>query len=158
MAWSKLDFYHVGGLHGFYMILTKRFHAIIDKIPRVVNQIITLLFVNFTWILFRSGSFEVSRGMAKAIFQNQWGALPEEICSFMHIPILHELAGEKLPHWMETVLILIIIGIMLFESKNIEEKAKGLKHNVFSVCCVVFVLVISILSFSGMSTFLYAYF
>lgn len=79
---SSWTFVLWGTMHGCFMILTKHFQHVINKIPKLINHIITLLFLNFTWILFRAESFATLRQMVAALLSNKWGNLNSIISSF----------------------------------------------------------------------------
>ena len=147
-----------GTLHGSFMILTKHFKKYVDKVPKIVSRIITLLFVNFCWILFRANSMENFRQMMKSIFQGNWGMLHEDLCGFFEISVLKYFPGLTLPYWLCAVTILIAGFWITLSCKNVQEKAENLKYSVASCIWTAIVVVFSILSLSGVSTYIYAYF
>lgn len=147
-----------GALHGIFLILSKRYKRLLDKLPRIINRIITLMFVNAAWILFRAGSFDEVKEMFRALGSNQWGALNIELSSFFHNSFLRSFPGGFLPDNTEAYLAVAIVGMMIFLGKNITEKAQQLKYNKLTILWTAGVMVISILSFSGISSFIYANF
>lgn len=147
-----------GALHGSFMVLTKHFGSFVDKIPKLVNRIITLLFVNFCWILFRANSLSTLRQMMKSIFQGKWGGLDENLCRFFKIPVLDHFTGLALPYWLCAVVILAGAVWIVLCSRNVQEKAKHLQYSAISCAWTVIVSIFSILSLSGVSTYIYAYF
>ena len=147
-----------GTLHGSFMILTKHFKKYVDKVPKIVSRIITLLFVNFCWILFRANSMENFRQMMKSIFQGNWGMLHEDLCGFFEISVLKYFPSLTLPYWLCAVTILTAGFWITLSCKNVQEKAENLKYSVASCIWTAIVVVFSILSLSGVSTYIYAYF
>lgn len=147
-----------GGLHGCFMIVTKHFKGIFDKIPRFMNKAITLLFVNFCWILFRAESLGVFRQMMKAIFQRQWGGLNEDLCEFFKIPFLDNIVVSELPDWLGAMVILLGAVWITLGCRNVQERIEHLKYSALSCVWAVVIAILSILSFSGVNIFIYAYF
>ena len=144
-----------GGLHGCFMIFTKRFKNLFDRMPVFLNKCITLFFLNFTWVLFRSQSFTVFKQMVKAVTQNEWGKLNAEICACFRPVILH---GLDLPDWIYAVLSLLIVIYIVLKCKNVQERAGHMEYSLKSCIWVLFVAVLSILSLSGVNTFVYSLF
>ena len=146
-----------GAMHGLFMIIFRCCRGAFERLPRIVNKFILLAFVNFTWILFRAGSFQTFCGMMKAFGRNEWGALDQDICSEM-VPVWMNLSGTGLPDWFWAVAMLLEALTVIFGCKNVQEKAASLKYSFASGLWVVFVAVFSLLSMSGVSSFVYALF
>lgn len=146
-----------GLLHGCFMVFTRCFKKYVEKIPAFINRVLTLLFVNFAWILFRSESFSEFNQMIKAIFQNQWGILNKHISDFFQPSLLQNLE-LNIPNWIYPSFILAIVLVILFRCKNVQEKASELKYSKALCIWVTFVAVLSLLSFSGVTTFVYSNF
>ncbi len=144
-----------GGLHGCFMVLTRRFKKVFDKIPVFLNKCITLVFVNFAWILFRSNSFTVFKQMIKTIIRNDWGNLNDEICACFKPVVLENV---NCPVWLYAAASLLIVGYILLKCKNAQEQAESIKYSVRSCAWVLAVAVLSILSLSGVNTFVYSLF
>ncbi len=144
-----------GGLHGCFMIFTKRFKNLFDRIPVFLNKCITLLFINFTWVLFRSQSFTVFKQMVKAMTKNEWGKLNDEISTCFRPVILYSLDW---PDWIYAVLSLLISVYIVLKCKNVQERAEHMGYSLKSCIWVLLVAVLSILSLSGVNTFVYSLF
>lgn len=144
-----------GGMHGLFMVLTKHFHKMIDRIPRILCQGITLLFLNFTWIVFRAGSFTVLKQMADGMLHNTWGRLDEKLCGFF-VPVVLE--DSACPVRFCAVLFMLAAVVIVLKCKNVQERAECLTYSVRSCVWVLAVMLLSVLSLSGMSTFVYSLF
>lgn len=142
----------------FFMILTKHFENFIVKIPRKVNRAITLLFVNFCWILFRANSMDDFGQMMKTIFQGQWGGLNKDLCGFFSISLLNYFTYLKLPYWFCASAVLVGAVWIILCCRNVQEKAEHFKYSSVSFIWTAAVAIWSILSLSGVSTYIYAYF
>lgn len=147
-----------GLLHGCFMIITKHYAKVFDKIPDFINRCITLLFVNFTWILFRAGSLSKFRQMLHAILKWDWGMLNENISQvFSGLGIINgELLSIPTCFWA-FVSIAILIWCVL-KTKNVEERAEKMKFSACSCIGVSLLLCVCVLSLSGVSTFIYSLF
>ena len=145
-----------GFLHGAAMVLHRIFGKWFSRLPSAFNWLITLLFVNTAWILFRAGSFGVTLDMFRVLFSNRWGALQAEVGD----AFLNYLMGNisVIPSWGIAVAYLAVgFGIVLF-GRNLYEKTQEECLSVKSGIVVVLLLVLSTLSLSGVSTYVYANF
>lgn len=147
-----------GILHGLFMIFTKKYLNIITKIPNWVNQCITLIFVNFTWIFFRAGSLSVSLDMIKRLLTFQWGNLCQEVCQPFEFRLYSNLISEYVPLDIWTFAILVLILCFVLLGKNVQEYADKLKYSVGSCIIMVLISIYSVCSFGGISSFIYSNF
>lgn len=147
-----------GALHGFFMIITKCFHGVFDRIPDFINRCITLLFVNFAWILFRSGSFTTFKGMMQAFMKLDWGILNVNITDCFKPLIFINFNYFNIAGWIWTVGTIIILCCFIFKAKNVGEKSRNLNYSVFSCMKISLVAIMCLLSFSGVSSFIYSMF
>lgn len=145
-----------GFLHGLFLLLTKKAARIIERIPGWVNWCVTLLFVNAAWILFRAGSFGVFREMCKVLLANDWGALHPELCRLTRSFIWAWIPG--FPDWAGALLYLFLSGIIVLKCKNAIQKAQDFDFSWHSGAFTVIILILSVLSFSNVSTYIYANF
>lgn len=86
-----------GGIHGIAMIFNRRFKCYIEKIPKIISQAITFLFVNFAWIVFRSGNFHTLKGMCFAIVKGGWGTLSPIVGSAFRLEDAEKILGIYIP-------------------------------------------------------------
>lgn len=145
-----------GFLHGACLVITKKFKQGIDKVPDMIKWAFTFLFVNATWILFRAESFGTLKDMCRVLLSNNWGGLNEEMCAAFD----HYLWGwlPAFPDWGIACFYLILAAIIVLKCKNVEEKAEKLSYDYHSMILTVVILVLSILSFSDVQTYIYANF
>lgn len=156
--WHGADWTFVlwGLSHGILMVLTRALQKYIEKIPKVITGIFTFLFVDFTWILFRSGSFTVFIQMISRIFSNTWGAINSEIINAISIPALSQIPW--MPGWLVTLLIILLVIFMMFFCKNTQEKTVTLNYKIVPGLWLVFLAVLCVLSLSQKSTYVYSLF
>lgn len=145
-----------GAFHGAAMV----FHRIVgkrtDRLPSVLNWLVTFLFVNAAWILFRAGSFGTTVSMFRILFSNRWGGLQAEVSDAFLNYLTRSI--PFLPPWgIAAGYLAVGLGSVLF-GRNLYERSGeewlGIKNGI----TVVILLVLSTLSFSGISTYVYANF
>lgn len=152
-----------GLLHGIANVLNRLFKKPWEYIPQFIRIILTFCFVNFSWILFRSDSLDVCFKMLKHIFSG-WenGAVISsgllECFNVIELTYIEEHIGfltnltAKIPS-LNMWLVLSVSLFLVFFTKNCHEKEYKPKLGNAILCIIL--LVWSILSLSGLSTFLY---
>lgn len=144
-----------GLLHGLFMILSRRVSAVFDKIPLVLNKAFTFLFVSLAWILFRSDSFSAAGKMYRALFRGGQGA-GEELYRQLWLPLWRDAFGWSIPVWIDTIIVFLFSGFLIFFCKNAEERSRTLHYGIFEGAAVIMVFILSIFTFSGASSYIYA--
>lgn len=157
-AWTFIVW---GMLHGVARVLHKVFQKQWDAVPKAIRWFLTFVFINFTWIFFRAESLTQAGIMLKKVFTSfEWrvqsGLLQQfDVLEFTYI---EEHVGSLL-NIVKTypqihLLIVMCIGLFLvLVPKNLYEKEfrPGMGNALVSVILLVW----CVLSFSGVSTFLY---
>lgn len=150
-----------GVLHGVVQILYRIFAKIWDKLPRVLTWAVTFVFVNLTWIIFRAESLRDAVQLFYNIFSGKPGGISVgliecfNIIEFTyleeHIAILGSIIA-KTPTLHIYVMLAISFGITLFGKNCYEKKFVPTWPNALG--CIV-MMTWSVLSLSGLSSFLY---
>lgn len=143
-----------GILHGIANVLCRLFDKQIRKIPRWINWCVTFVFLNLTWVVFRAESipqvFQLLRRISAGGF-----AISNELTH-----ILTEITLISIPYprlSLETVLA-IYTGMVLAVSlicPNTTEVIRSGKHKPLLLLISIGLFLLSMLSLSGVSTFLY---
>lgn len=139
-----------GLLHGLFLVVTKAFKTIFDRTPKILNWMVTFLFINITWILFRTESLGGTLLVIKAIAQSDWGKIDSGISDVFSSDFI-----RFIPEYIVPFMFLAIILLVVLTCNNVYESAVKAKYNFFRGALVITVLLLSILSLSGISTFLY---
>ena len=147
-----------GLLHGLFMIFTKHFKSVINKIPGFINHIVTFLFVNFTWIIFRSESFGTLRDFIYVFLRNDWGGIDTSILDTMLPSFLTQLLPQTAGNSVIALILLIILMLITLCAKNTQERILLKPLGMTSMVWVLLIGILSIFSMSGINTFIYAYF
>ena len=161
---ASYNFIVWGLIHGTGISLSKLLKDKMEKLPRFVRQAGTFVFVNITWVFFRAETLTD----AVSFFR--------QFVNFKKIPVNIELVAKATPDEMQLIqwLILnsgnrppylsgcvIIIGFLLICTfismycKNSTVRLKTLKLRGLTVATTVIMLVMSILSLSGVTEFIY---
>lgn len=150
-----------GFIHGIASVLYRMSKNIWDKIPRLLRQMMTFLFVNLTWIFFRADSLNSAFMLLdKLVKPWQWQISETLIEQFDlleftyvedHVIVLKTFV-EQFP-FGHLVIILTIALLLVFVPRNCQEKKfiPGTGNAAGSIILLVW----SIVSLSGLTTFLY---
>ena len=154
-----------GVCHGIFSILTRMTKKYIDKIPGFIQWIVTFIFLNVTWTIFRADSILDAVRIIKIAFSGEFARISESMAQSVWIvenniieTVLTACTGYdlayKFPEWV--LLLVITIGfIFIALKKNAYEKMKIFKPTFMNVFVTAVLLVWCICSFAGVSTFLY---
>lgn len=147
-----------GAVHGALLILHRKFSKRLGRVPHYLKVLITFLIINFTWIIFRAGSllqlkesmdalfrwkgFTINSGLMKCFDGIGFGVLQNEYCPLIAVGIF---------------LLVAFLTVFTFpNTQEVVEKKLFLNRKVATV--LIIGAVISILSFSNVTTYIYAMF
>ncbi len=147
-----------GSIHGAGIVFNKIFKSKINKIPVILRWCVTFVFINFTWLLFRADSIYQFFFIMKHLFSFNFHPISSEITeSFINNNLLFifdkiGFANIKLAF---VLLLLVLILLASVFMKNTSEKLNSFKPSRKNAVISSVLLFLSIVSFSGISTFLY---
>ena len=150
-----------GVIHGIANVLNRIFKKVWDKIPRVIGWLATFLFVDFTWILFRAQSLKHVKIIMKKIFlSHKWKLSSQlleqfDILEFTYIEEHVGFLQDFITKYPAIHMLLFLVGAMLIAliPQNCQEKK--FVPNVRNAVGSIVMLVWSVVSLSGLATFLY---
>lgn len=150
-----------GGVHGLALVIDKAYKNYIKKIPKVISWAVTFAFINFAWVLFRAESFtEVYKVLLNlGIFS--FKGLSGELLKQFRTPILHYIAVHLGVSTMPfngmyyAVLYFGIAMVLICFHRNAKECAERKHIGTISAIATGILMALCIVSFSGISTFLY---
>ena len=148
-----------GLMHGIAMALERITKSRYEKLPKAIRWIVTFAFINMTWVIFRAGSVTEAVAMLKQVFVGGWSfAINAELTETLLQPTLISIANRIVG--LPVVSILAFAGVLLtvLLLKNSTERLKTFKPCARTWVRTYFLLILSILSLSGVSTFLYSNF
>ncbi|MBQ7714330.1 MAG: MBOAT family protein [Clostridia bacterium] len=150
-----------GLLHGAAQVIYRALKKPIDKIPYAVTCIATFIFVSITWVFFRAVTIPDALQMLSGIFKGGFTLSAELTETLLNIIPISVVTNVLHFNWtLKALLIAIMAGTcaVCFFTKNVQEKAKTFSPSVLNLISTAFLLVWSMLSLSGVSTFLYSNF
>ena len=149
-----------GVLHGVFSLLTRMFDKPVKKMHPVLSWLITFGFINITWIYFRADSIGQANLIVKNILKCNFGSINSSILNAFSLPEFSLLssifrhgifADSRLYFLLFTAFAFFAVLFM----KNTNERIRTYKPTISISCISVVLLVWCIISFSGVSTFLY---
>lgn len=150
-----------GILHGLANILCRLFKNGWEKLPKVLRWLMTFTFVDLAWVLFRSKTISEAKCMYQKIFSNWQGGLSTSflnnfrIIEFTyiedHVDVVKSLV-VKFPAFY--VCFVLVLGFLLVLIPKNSQEVKFVPNIRNGIGCVI-LLVWTILSLSGITTFLY---
>lgn len=142
-----------GALHGVAMVLTKALKRYGERIPRILKRSMTLLFINFTWIIFRTAGLKELREVFYAFLKGGISINPD---LFQFFGIAGNRTGEYAILY-SILLLFSVIGILVFLliAPNAKEAAEKMKYKVWHGFVAAGIIALCILHFSGVSSFVY---
>lgn len=151
-----------GVLHGIFSVITKFFNKFFEKLHPALNWIVTFSFVNITWILFRANTLSDAFAVIRRIGSMNFGAINSNILTQFKldgVEVLLTTFFEKGLYGIKPELYLlafVMVAFVLFLGcKNVNEKMDEFRPTLIKSIFSVVLLLWSLISLSGMSTFLY---
>lgn len=152
-----------GAMHGVIYVLNRIFKKGIEKIPKVLTWAATIVFFMFSLIFFRAESVSQAVLLIKRLFREGFDLpwVPTDLAACYQMEEfwypLKVLGVDKLP-FSQYYMMFALIGagwLVMLLCKNVNEKMESKSTSVWNavVCAVLFLW--NIVSFSGVSSFLY---
>lgn len=135
-----------------------------QKIKHAVCVFLTFLYVNVAWIFFRAPSVKDAISLIKTVFSFQFGRINWNLADcfnldeFWYVIKVLRLDGWQYANYILMVLILAAVLLLVFFGENAVNFVKKVKPGIIHVVFMVILFVWSVLSFSGVSSFLYVNF
>ena len=150
-----------GVMHGIAQIFNRFFDVKWEKCNQVFRWLVTFSFINIMWLFFRADSIGQAWELLIRVIKMETLTISEDLYKCFVLPEIKWLVGcvtpmekliEKINGFYMWVTLLMVFGICLNE-KNIKEKK--FYPNILTAIKCSWLLIWSIISFSGVSVFLY---
>lgn len=156
---ASWNFVFWGGVHGVFLIITRQFKNFFERLHPALNWLITFSFVNVTWVFFRADSLPMAIDMLNRIAICDFGEISMDILSFFKLSEIEFLLQgstieSKYPFFLLNIFLFISM-LLILGSRNSYEKMETQKLTICKSVTTVLLLVWCIISFSGVSSFLY---
>lgn len=156
-----------GVLNGISVIFAKLFKKPLNALKqkcKAIPWLFTFLFINIMWIYFRADSISLANQMIKSVFSFDFGSVNPEFISavmtaeFETVSWLLGNFSQSLADMYGYTLFAVFFIFAIFASvklKNTNERLLSFKPDTKRLIVSSFLLVWSVISLSGVSTFLY---
>ncbi len=152
-----------GIMHGIASITDRIFKKRIEKTNSVFNWLRTFLFLNISWTIFRADSISNALRILKNILQFNFAPLSPEITNAFILPEFKAITTLlHLDYWVESsyknIYLILFFAFAFFAilcMKNTSERVETFKPNTKIAIVSSILFVWSVISLTGVSTFLY---
>lgn len=149
-----------GVIHGLGNVVTRAGRNIWDRFPKALRWLATFLFVNVTWVLFRADSLGQAAAFLKRLAHFETRGIQEGLAACFSLPELTYLSGKlriaavtSRIYGFDMWAFLAAAFVVLLCFKNCSETE--FRPTAARAVYTVVLLVWSIMSLSGITTFLY---
>lgn len=149
-----------GVMHGLVMIGERIFKEKVERIHPALRWAYTFIFVSVAWVIFRADSLEVAVTLLKQILDFNFTSLSGAISPAFGCVLIQKVLGYMgtLGVYFQSTLPVYLMLAALFAvlwCKNTNERLDQFKSSKLNAIISAILLVLSIISLSGESTFLY---
>lgn len=156
-----------GILHGIAMVIDRIFKERIERGNPILNWIMTFVFINLTWVMFRADSIAEAILFYKKLLSFDFGNTTMltsiinifqtiEITTIKNILPIFKSIDES--YHISIQLFITFILFTILGIKNTNERIENFKPNKRLSIVVIILVIASIMSMSQVTTFLYANF
>lgn len=138
-----------------------RNHRMLRRLSHGVCVLLTFLYVNIAWVFFRASSVKEGVQFLRRLLMGGTGKVSRSIAEAFNLDefwyVIKVLHLDRLPdsYFYVMVLFLIVCLLFIWVSPNAVQIAKKCRLNAAVVLLAAVLFVWSVISFSGVSTFLY---
>lgn len=143
-----------GILHGLANMICRMAKPLLQKIPNPINWLLNFAFLNVTWVIFRAESLDQAWALLKQITAGGFG-INAELTETLLQPTLISVPAQFLPFIGVIIAYTLLVLTVSVCAKNTNEAVAAFRATFRSMCLNFILFIISILSLSGVSTFLY---
>lgn len=156
-----LPFLLWGGMHGAATVLYRRFHEQYDRLHIATQWFLTFSFVSIAWIPFRLSSLQdVYVILSHGVYLSKLGAMPKallEVFKLKEFGLLGSYAKIIYSHLWVVALAFVVLGLFAaMNGRNTREITEAFRPSFWTGIVTVLLLAWSIMSFSGVGSFIYA--
>lgn len=148
-----------GGIHGLFVVITRRFSGFFNKLHPALNWLITFSFFNVTLVIFRADTIPQAITILGKAVSWDFSGVDTALFELISSPELSEILSifsleQKYPPILLTAYFAVAL-LTVLGSRNACEKMQSFRPTAFNMMTTLFLLVWSVFSFAGISIFLY---
>lgn len=150
-----------GIAHGLFQVITKIFKKFFSEMHSVLSWMITFAFLNVSWLIFRANNMNEVLMMLKNFLRLKIMPLHKSIVEnfeLVEFRFFDEIVDIDILEKCGNIYVfafIVISLIIVLGSKNVIEKMEQFKGSICDSIVTVILFIWCILSFEGVSTFLY---
>lgn len=154
-----------GALHGGAMVLQRPCRGKV-KLPHWLGWLLTFIFVNAAWVFFRAESLGQALAVLGGLFRGGWALPTYELVAAMPFDVMSDAlaylqntlqaGGRALIYWVPLLIVPAACVLLVF--RNPVEQVKRFRPTVWKALLAILCMVVSVLFFSGVDSFIYANF
>lgn len=148
-----------GMMHGVMNICTRICKKVVDKIPLIFKWLVTFAFVNIAWVFFRAKTIKEALLILRKLFSGGFKVTDvsfyETVISTEIKEIMSVIPFEAYCPGFVLCVYFAVAFILLLCCKTAYQKMQNFRPTVWNLGLTLFLLIWSIYSFAGVSTFLY---
>lgn len=148
-----------GFCHGIFSVITRKYKTFFENLHPALSWIINFLFLNITWVIFRANTIHEGGRLLNRIALFDFGQINGNITSSFNLPeflfLNKKFSILNIYPQFFMIIFFIIAFWLILGSKNAYEKMQEFTPTMGKMIITIILLVWSIFSFSGVSTFLY---
>ena len=140
-----------GALHGLMSVLYRLFRKPYDRLHPALRWLITFLFVTVAWVFFRAETMDSAMTVLRAMFSMEFGAINATVTNVFATPMnLHPGYNAIMTQLWYVLALAGVLGL-----PNTYELTDRFQPTLGRAALTVVLLVLCVLSLSGVSVFLY---
>lgn len=159
---ANYTFIFWGILHGLFSVVYRWKEDWFNRQHPALNWLVTFSFVNIAWIFFRTDSISYGLTFVKRLLVMEFGPVNENIVNAFLLPEIRFLL-RNIPQLgflsdSPTLLLTAFYGgtmALILGSRNVRERMLAFRPNIANLIFISLLLFWCVMSFSGISTFLY---
>ena len=151
-----------GVMHGVFNVITRHWKSWFERIHPALNWLITFSFVTVTWVFFRADTISDAVEILKRILWMEFGPVDSALMDAFLLPelqfIINNVSALSVLQRQPEMLLTAFYGgalILILGPKNAHEQMHAFRPTLLHLLFAGTLLMLCILSFSGVSTFLY---
>lgn len=148
-----------GLMHGIAMVLDRMFQKRYERLPKGIRWVLTFVFVTIAWVFFRADCIADAIAMLNQVLAGGWSmTINAELTETLLQPAFISIAGRLLGLPVVVILSCTAALFAVLFPKNSTDRLNTFRSSRGTWLQTYFLLTLSILSISGISTFLYSNF
>lgn len=148
-----------GGIHGIFVVITRKFADYFKKLHPALNWLLTFTFVNIAWVFFKANTFTQAVTLLRNAVAWKFGGFDTTFIECVRSPELTEVLSifslENIYPQIIITAYFVVALFLLLGSKNAYDKMQSFRPTATRMITTLFLLVWSVFSLTGISTFLY---